>query len=483
MNEAAVRRKEPHQRSRGVPVVGATAALAIYAAFLVVIRPMTPFEWDEVLFLNAIEGYDVAAQAPHAPGYPVFVALARLATTAVGSPETGCQLVSIIGAVLTVLGTGLLARELGSGRVGAWLAAVLVAAVPAFAFQAPVGLSDVLATGLATVAVWRMVVAAGRHAAPRDVAIAAALAAAAMGVRPQTLIVLAPAAFWLHLKLLRGPRRHEIVLGWLAAAAVTVVCWLPAVLLTGPSRYVWAIRKQREVYSQALGGRTLLDADLGWVLSRWLESPFGAGWLVMLWWILVVIGALAWWFSGRKTLTIIVASTAVSGLLVSASVMECIVAGRYITPVLPWFAVLAAGVTAWPKGWRRVVGSAAATVLIVGWVAWWAPVVHQRSVEPAPLSAGLRWVDAHAPSRSVVVVDHSAIHHARRFLPARGRIVIDRRKWKTAGADPTLPVYQIMVGTFDRPGRTLFRSFWEGDHWQRLSRNRYLECRVVTTDP
>ena len=52
-------------------------ALAAYAAVLLIYRPVSPFEWDEILFMRAMAKYDVAAHAPHPPGYPAFVALAK----------------------------------------------------------------------------------------------------------------------------------------------------------------------------------------------------------------------------------------------------------------------------------------------------------------------------------------------------------------------------------------------------------------------
>ncbi len=58
-------------------VPAGAVALAAYAAVLLIYRPVSPFEWDEILFMRAMAKYDVAAHAPHPPGYPVFVALAK----------------------------------------------------------------------------------------------------------------------------------------------------------------------------------------------------------------------------------------------------------------------------------------------------------------------------------------------------------------------------------------------------------------------
>src|SRR2546423_408009 len=39
------------------------------------------WDWDEALFCFAMQDYDVAAYRPHPPGFPLFVAAARVART------------------------------------------------------------------------------------------------------------------------------------------------------------------------------------------------------------------------------------------------------------------------------------------------------------------------------------------------------------------------------------------------------------------
>src|SRR6218665_2328841 len=67
---------------------------------------------DAVNFARSLRGFDLAAQAPHFPGYPVYVALARGASAA-GASEVGALAVPgiILGALaLVVLGFALWPR-------------------------------------------------------------------------------------------------------------------------------------------------------------------------------------------------------------------------------------------------------------------------------------------------------------------------------------------------------------------------------------
>ena len=64
--------------SRGVERRGrsplAAAAWALVAASRAVTLAPDPWEWDEILFANAVrDGIDLSAGGPHAPGYPLFV--------------------------------------------------------------------------------------------------------------------------------------------------------------------------------------------------------------------------------------------------------------------------------------------------------------------------------------------------------------------------------------------------------------------------
>ncbi|MCE7960159.1 MAG: hypothetical protein DYH06_19810, partial [Acidobacteria bacterium ACB2] len=56
--------------------------VALAFALLALLRALTlasdPWEWDEVLFVQAVEGgFDVRVNRPHPPGYPLYVEAAR----------------------------------------------------------------------------------------------------------------------------------------------------------------------------------------------------------------------------------------------------------------------------------------------------------------------------------------------------------------------------------------------------------------------
>ena len=90
--------------------------LLLYGVALWVLRPLTPFEQDEVLFLRGLEKYDVAKHAPHPPGYPLYIGIGKALRALVGDPVTALQLVSVAAAMAALLFAWLLARRAGATR-------------------------------------------------------------------------------------------------------------------------------------------------------------------------------------------------------------------------------------------------------------------------------------------------------------------------------------------------------------------------------
>ena len=83
------------ERRRWQATTLALASLAIGVARWLG-RARVPDDYDSIGFTRAIERYDLAALRPHFPGYPVYVALAKLAAAAGLAPLTAATLVSAI---------------------------------------------------------------------------------------------------------------------------------------------------------------------------------------------------------------------------------------------------------------------------------------------------------------------------------------------------------------------------------------------------
>src|SRR5262245_46197595 len=63
------------RRLEGWGIAAATLATAV-SRVLALAR--TPWDWDELLFMLALDHYDVAAHRPHPPGFPLYIFAAKV---------------------------------------------------------------------------------------------------------------------------------------------------------------------------------------------------------------------------------------------------------------------------------------------------------------------------------------------------------------------------------------------------------------------
>ena len=238
------------KRSAGV------ALLLIFLAAHLALLPRALEDIDSVNFALGVRDFDVARHQPHPPGYPVFIALAKMSTVALRAASVdaaatrGLAIWSVLAGTAALPALLLLFRRLEGRESVAWCATLLVAASPLFWFAALRPLSDML--GFAAV-MWVIALLAGPMSA-RSFALAALLAGVAVGIRSQTAVVTLPA-----LALALG-RARSVRFGAIATAALAagVLAWAIPLLVAsgGPGAYL-----------QALGSQA--GEDFGGVVMLW----------------------------------------------------------------------------------------------------------------------------------------------------------------------------------------------------------------------
>jgi hypothetical protein len=130
------------------------AALAVvYLAAHILCLPPSLEDLDSINFALGVRDFDVARHQPHPPGYPVFIALAKVSTAglraigAAAADARGLAIWSAVSGASAILLLFAFYRALdGSASRAAW-AAVIAACAPLFWFTALRPLSDM--TGLA----------------------------------------------------------------------------------------------------------------------------------------------------------------------------------------------------------------------------------------------------------------------------------------------------------------------------------------------
>jgi len=230
------------RRARAAAVVGAAVFLALHLLYL----PRSLEDLDSINFALALHHFDVAAHQPHPPGYPAFIAVAKLARLAVPSDARALALVGIAAGALGIVALVALYRRLDEAATERWptIAAAMAATAPLYWFTASRPLSD-MAGLAAAICVQAMLLSATTET---GLAVAAFLGGAAVGIRSQVFWLTVPLAVFVCRvrRVSAGSRRHPPYLHTLVAYAAGLLVWaVPLVFITGgPAAYWRAISNQ-----------------------------------------------------------------------------------------------------------------------------------------------------------------------------------------------------------------------------------------------
>ncbi len=440
--------------------------LAGYALWLVVSLPASPMEIDEVNFYLGVQRLDVVHHAPHPPGYPAYLALAKLIAL-VGVPaHRAAALASVLGALLALLGLGALVRRAGAPALACASVGVAVASLPTFAFAANLGLSDMLATGLA---LWALAAWFHLDEAPRPIpAVVAGLGTAlALAARPQVLVLfLLPGG----LVTLALSRRRQWSWLWSLPTAVlaSALLWLPLVLATGFGAYLRvsaSLARWMNTYEYLSRFPAM---ELSRYLEDWLLRPLGSRSLACAFWLLVALGGVRLVRAGRGRLVALVASGGLGYLLLAPWSMSAEAVVRYALPAYALLSALLAGLV---LGRGRLLGAGLLGSYAIGAFSWVLPALTLRAAEPNPLWAALTWVRQQQEPQ-VVWVTPGVAHHAQALVaPAGFQVrVLDRPLSR-----PGLWVLSPAASN----GQRLFLAAWSEPKLGQLARRRFLSAGVV----
>jgi hypothetical protein len=241
-------------------------AIALLALLVLSAPRGWPEDWDGVGFVLAVRRFDMARFAPHPPGYPVWVLVAKAAALVLPSAMAAASAVSIAsGVILCALVHGTLRRR----PVAAWIGAAAAIATPLAWRAATVVGTEGLTLAFAAASAYGVSLQAE---SPRRGALVVGVAAGlGLGVRlswaPLFLGVLVVA-------LARGERRWCVASFFAAVAA-----WLvPLVVVVSPRPLAALYLTHLGGHATRWGGTALTDPDRASSLARDLVvDGFGAG--------------------------------------------------------------------------------------------------------------------------------------------------------------------------------------------------------------
>jgi hypothetical protein len=270
-------------------LLGAVAILASRIPFL----PPTVEDIDSVNFALALDSFNPALHQPHPPGYPLFVASARLIKLLVRDSLLALCLTSVLSQSVLLLPLWLLLRRLTTPTTALY-ACLLFYSCPLVWLNGVRPMSD--SFGLLLTVATQTWLLAGWTDATRF-RWASALAGLVPGARLQALLLTWP--LW----LVRSLRRRDLFAA--CALALGLLIWLIPVCVAsgGVNTY---LRSFTLVLTQAVDTEPLVGAfnlNRGArVLVRAFLAPWGANWLGMVVSALCAIGIWGVWRRAGTTL-------------------------------------------------------------------------------------------------------------------------------------------------------------------------------------
>lgn len=345
-------------------------------------RARVPDDYDSIGFVRALGHFDLAQLQPHFPGYPVFVALGRLAVAAGLAPLAAATAVSSLAAAVTAAALFRLGSRLAHDSAGGWAALALYAGAWLPWLLGGAALSDATATA------W---VALACAALSFDGALAPALGGAAIALALGTRLSYWPLALSFAVVAARRPHR----IGALAGFAVGLAAWLvPFAALVGPRALVALGRTHVVGHFTAWGGSIATQPNLPlrlWCFARSLvHDGLFAHWLALL-------AVVPWIALGARPralrLALLAAAPYALWVLLAQNVVE---QPRHLLPLCTLACVVIGAALA-----RRPL--AAAAVALLALLPSLPLALTRVRVEPAAAQAA-RWTAAAYPRRDAVVV-------------------------------------------------------------------------------
>lgn len=444
------------------------AGTAIFVVF--VTRALAfPHSWwlrVEPLLGLAIGNLDPLAGHPPAPGFPLYLQLARMLMFKAETPFVALVVAAFLSSVAA---TALLAAafwRISRDAVAGALAALLLFMTPAMLVFSSTPAPEASALMFIAIALNAAAKLLRDEAKSwRTAALLGAGVAGTVGCQPEWAL---PAMLVLLAPLLAPPARRLILIAVLTFAAGTALAFASlSNALGGPVALLrWTgLAAPGGAGTEAVAVSSVLDA-------------FGPSWLAIPIAVLA-LGGLVAALRSRETLLLLVVAPAVLNVLVVSwrgSVREPVLALLLAIVALSLLAIRGLTELGARTGqpWIRI--AAMAAFCLFSWI-WVSPLLLARLKTAPPPSKAAIWIDDRIAPGAVVLVAGELMPHASALI-TKGRLVA----LEDAGSDRSLAWYALIPGESTEAGAVVF-SWPESDPLRRLAGSRYRIVSVVPIHP
>lgn len=445
------------------------AAAVVCAATRFVAMARSLWDWDEALFTMAMRDYDVTFHHPHPPGFPVFIAMARIARLIIPDDFRALQAVNLIAAMLVFPAVYCFARELRLRFETSVAAAALFAFFPNVWFFGGGAFSDIPSIVLVLFAVTFML----RGAQDRNAYwIGTLLLALAIGIRPQNILIgLIPGIY-----ATRRRRPLEILTALLIGILVVGAAYGGAVYATGDfDQYVRIVREHGDYISRVDSWRSPERPPLWRIFDRFFVKQYQSPALSIiasLLAILSIVGAVR----ERSRAMLWAALTFVPFAIVAWLMLDRFSISRFSIGYQPMFALFVADGIRRISGQRRWLAPALTAALILGFIAYTLPALTPVRNEVAPSILAAQAVRKQVdPKRHHLFVGHTMSAFMDLVLPGfpYTRVMDDRAMPLTSTHQPSWLLAEIT----ETPANGMLFRRERGNLWN-IARRHYFEIKL-----
>jgi hypothetical protein len=446
--------------------IAALAFLAIAALHYSTV-PKTIWEYDECLFALGTESYEPLAHHPPPPGYPIYMAAAKLAGLFTGGDAFRALVILSIITLAAGLATWFFAfREITGDATIAILGTAIFFLCPALLMSGVLPQSDSGAIALFGLAAYAC--------AKRDPLFAALACSACVGWRQQFAIAIVP-MFLVSLLLMKDWRSRARSI---ATFGIACVLWLiPMVVATGGPLELWNwIGGQAAYYASHDSDLSRGGYSTSMIAFRFVAHPWGPKWLALALLALASAGAVMLaWRRNRNALPLAIGCAIY--LAFALATMDPADAVRYAIPALPAIALFAAV----PLVKVSIVGVLVGAAYCAGAVYYTLPVLRTRATSEAPPVLAAKWIRAHVPRNALVLYDLPLRPHAEYLLREWTSMRIDAGLLKYGG-DPNVPMIIFADGE-KGAARGVTYTWPDTDAYRKLTRQHYGAVSAIEFPP
>ncbi len=361
----------------------------------------TPWDSDEGLFISALKHFDVHLHHPHPPGFPLFIATAKLFTFLGIREFRALQFVAIGASCLIVPAAIFLGRELRANARVSMIAAAFLALFPNVWYFGGTGLSDVPSMTLIVITIALLL----RGARSDGAFIAASvLLGIAIGYRSQNLLIAALPAL---IAIAKKPKRaiaFVVIVG-----AITIASYGAAAHFSGGwAMYRESIAEHEQYISKMDSFRSPLRPPMYELFDNFFIRPYDAPLINTIITALVIVSGFFTLWRLRAS-TFVLLATFAPFCIAAWALLDRFSTSRFSIGYAPLVAFFAAdGLDLLLGRWPRVeaFGAAAVASILIVWT--WPALMLVHSTWSPPFYA-VEWLRAHVDPKTSKVFVHDSM--------------------------------------------------------------------------